>query len=537
MVTRRQSLKLMGTGAAALWQSQRVGRSAAQTSAKAPWAVWDYPTPPIRGGYYRRAAALDVGLLNPNHWPVNDWLVINQMHEKLLVTDGSYRPVPWLADAWTFPDPTTCVMKLKQGVRFSDGTPFNAAAVKFVEEWIMDPKNGCWTAGWLKPLKSVYVVEEHTLRWSFHEPWASFLGVLANVPGYMMSPKALRDDPKRYDTQPVGTGPYILEDRSPGNWIKVRRNPHWWFGKSVGRPEMPYFDGILTTVIPDPSVELANLRAGKLDGMTLGKSHYEAVRSDSNLAVNLGPVNHVRGYSFNHAKPPFNDRRVRQAVAYAIDRKALIAGIEFGIGRIASCMYPDDHWAHNPELKPWPFDPELAKRLLREAGHGNGLTVTGYVISDTQSRARAEAVKAMLAEIGITWKVDFLAPVAASDRMKNLEFDLAGSDWTWIYDPDLMATGRYHPNGGFNYGRNKIDAAIALIEKGRREVDLDRRQKVYWELERVLYENCADVWVFWEMSPTTFSKRLMGYDFEMSARHKEIWYWSHPLWFRNGRPG
>ncbi len=89
-------------------------------------------------------------------------------------------------------------------------------------------------------------------------------------------------------------------------------------------------------------------------------------------------------------------------MAYAIDRQAIVTGIEFGMGRVASSMYPDDHWAHNPNLKPWPHDPKRARELLKEAGHEKGLTVAGYVGNDAQSRARAEAVKAMLAEVGIT---------------------------------------------------------------------------------------------------------------------------------------
>ena len=190
-------------------------------------------------------------------------------------------------------------MKLRKGVRFSDGEPLNAAAVKAQMEWIKDPKNGAWTAGWLKPLRAVEVADEHTIRWKFEEPWGGFLGVMANVPGYMISPKLLQDDPKKADTQPVGTGPYVLEDRSTGSWIKAKRNPSWWFGKSVGRPDMPYFDGTLTTVIPDPSVQLANLKSGKLDWMTLSKSQFEAVKGDPALNVYIDPVNHVRGYRFN----------------------------------------------------------------------------------------------------------------------------------------------------------------------------------------------------------------------------------------------
>jgi peptide/nickel transport system substrate-binding protein len=205
----------------------------------------------VSGGHFRRAATLDTSLLNPNHWPVNDWLVINMMYEKLLITDGSFRPVPWLAASWAFPDQLTCMMQLRKGIAFSDGAPFNAAAVKLQMEWIKDPKNGCWSAGWLKALNAVDVVDEHTVRWRFEEPWGSFLGIMANVPGYMLSPKLLAGDPKKADTETAGTGPYVLEDRSTGSWIKVKRNPNWWFGKAAGHPEMPYFDGVLTTVIPD----------------------------------------------------------------------------------------------------------------------------------------------------------------------------------------------------------------------------------------------------------------------------------------------
>ena len=531
-LTRRDALKIgIGSVGAVAWSAL----PALAQDRKAPWQVWDYKTPPVRGGYYRGSATLDVGLLNPNHWPVNDWLVINMFYEKLLITDGSFRPVPWLAESWTFPDPLTCVMKLRRGVQFSDGEPLNAAAVKFQMEWIADPKNGCWSAGWLKPLKAVDAVDELTVRWSFNEPWGGFLGIMANVPGYMISPKILKEDPKKADTQPVGTGPYLLEDRSAGSWIKVKRNPNWWFGKSIGQPNMPYFDGVLSTVIPDASVQLANLKAGKLDWMTLSKSQFETVKGDPGLAVYVGPVNHVRGYAFNHSKPPFNDLRVRQAVAYAIDRQAIVAGIEFGMGRVASCMYPDDHWAHNPNLKPWPHDPAHAKQLLKEAGHDKGLTISGYVGTDAQSRARAEAVKGMLADVGITWKVDELAPAAASDRLKNLDYQLAAGDWTWIYDPDLMASGRHHPTGGFHYGRSKNDAAIALIEKGRREVDIEKRRQIYWDLEKVLYDSCEDVWVLWEMWPSAYRKAVQGYDHEMIVKHKEIWSWSHPLWFKDGR--
>ena len=429
-------------------------------------------------------------------------------------------------------------MKLRRGVKFHDGTPFNAEAVRFVEDWIRDPKNGCHSEAYLKPLKTIEVVDEYTVKWNFREPWGSFLGIIANIPGYMISPKALREDPRQCDTHPVGTGPFVFEDRNPGSWFKVKRNPGWWFGKSVGHPDMPYFDGILTTVIPDPSVQLANMKAGIIDRMSLNKSQVDLLKNDPGIRAYAIPWSMLRGYRFNHSLPPFNDIRVRQAVAYAIDRNALIRGVEFGMGRIASCIYPDDHWAHNPALKPWPYDQEKARQLLREAGYGNGLSIAGYVTTYRRAStlARAEAVRNMLAEVGINWKVDVLDPAAAYERAKAGKDHLMIGDYESIHDPDLMASTLYHRAGGRNVGRSRNEAAIALIEKGRREMDPDRRQRIYFELERVLYENCEDIWLFWEVGPIALRKNVMGFDPNGYRKYGSIWNVTHPLWFRDGRP-
>jgi peptide/nickel transport system substrate-binding protein len=379
-------------------------------------------------------------------------------------------------------------------------------------------------------------VDEHTVKWHFKRPWAGFLGIMQNVPGMPISAKALREDPQGVDTHPVGSGAYMLEDASPGNYLKVKRNPDWWFGKSIGRPDMPYFDGIIINVIPDPAVRLANLRAGKIDGMPVDPSQYDLVKDDPDLKVYVMPQNHVFGMAFNHTEGPCKDIRVRQAVSHAIDRKALIQGAMFGLGRLASCMYPGDHWTHNPDLEPVRYDPELSKKLLAEAGYKDGLTLEGMFGNLPLSVTLAEAIKGMLADVGIDWKVDLLDPAAISDRMKNIEYDLMGLLWTWIWDPDLMATGLYHPDGGFNYGRSRNEKAIALIAAGRKEVDFDKRQKIYFELEKVLYDNYEDVWVSWAMTVNAYRKNVMGWDNEKYLKGREGFWFSHPLWFKEGKP-
>jgi peptide/nickel transport system substrate-binding protein len=501
-----------------------------------PWAVWDKNAKPVRGGIYRIATEQYIGKMNPNHWPVLDWISMGYFHERLMLTDGAYNPtVPWLAESLTWESPQSVLMRLRNGVTFHDGSPFDAKSVKYQFDWIRDPTSKTWDAGWLAQLDVVEVVDERTLRWKLKTPWAGFNGVMANVPGYVMSAKALQEDMDKYDIQPQGTGPFLLEEASPGNFLKFKRNPNWWFAKASGNPDMPYFDGILVTIVPDPAVRLANLRANKIDVLTLDKSQYATVKSDPNLSVYRFPANHLNALRFNVTKSVFQDIRLRQAVSHAIDRQALIAGTQFGLARLASCMFPEDHWCHNPNLKPVTYDPDLSKKLLADAGHPGGLTIKGYYSNNSMGQTIAEAVKGMLGKVGIDWQVELIPPAQLVARMQTLDYDLGQSGWIFIYDPDLMPTGLYHPDGGFNFGRSKNDAAIALIEAGRKEVDLEKRRDIYWKLEEVLYNSYEDAWLWWEESATAYRKAVQGWDHDGFLKYRDAWFWAHPLWFKDGK--
>ena len=579
----------------------------AQDKARPSWMEWGkkyWPTEPVRGGYLRSSAAAYIGLMNPNHWPVNDWVSIGFFYDKLIVTDGEYKPtIPWLAESWEYIDSLTVIMKLRRGVQYHDGSAFNAESLRYQMDWIMDRKNQAWTRAWIAPVKSVEVVDEYTVKWHFKEPWAGFAGIMSNVPGYVLSAEALKKDvalrevktlasqirrarkkiskleerakaaaakggeaaekarakldrakkrltqleeeakaaaalakgAKPLDSNPVGAGPYIFEDASPGNYLKVRQNPNWWFKKVSGRP-MPYFDGIKISVIPDPSVQLANLRAGKIDVMVIRPSQYPMVKNDRNPSIYVYPQNDVMALRFDLSKGPCKDIRVRKAVSHAIDRRALIAGTIFGLGRPATCTYPNDHWTYNPNLEPVRYDPELSKKLLAEAGFAKGLTLKGFMNNLPEFQTIAEAVKNMLAQVGIEWKVDMLDTSAIAQRLEKVDYDLAHGGWAWIYDPDLMATGLYHPDGGFNFGRSHNEEAIKLIMAGRREVDVAKRKKIYQQLQKVLYDNYEDVWLWWPMTATAYRKNVQGFNLEMFLQNREGYYWSHPMWFKDGKP-
>ncbi|MCP4752285.1 MAG: ABC transporter substrate-binding protein [Proteobacteria bacterium] len=587
--------------------------SAAETStwkwtAETPKPIWwdwgpNYSKEkPVRGGYLRTAAPRYIGLMNPNHWPVNDFETISEIYEMIIFYDGEFKPtVNWLAESWRYTGSTSAVMKLKKGIKFHDGSDFNAESIKYQFDWIKNPKNGAFSRAWLSPIKSVSIVDEHTVRFEFNQQWAAFAGVMANVPGYALSKKALEADGAlkelvkiekkiataqkkigklkakaekasgakakkalkkaakekkklaglerkvtKYkklaegaillDKHAVGTGKFMVEEARPGNYLKLKRNPNWWFGQSIGKPEMPYFDGMKVNVIPDPSVRLANLRAGKVDKISIIKAQYNLLKRDPNSKIHTYMGNHWRGFQFNHAEGPFKDIRLRKAVSHAIDRRALIMGTQFGLAVEASCAYPATHWGHNPDLKPVRYDPELSRKLLAEAGHADGLTIKGIVKNREESMTVATAAKNMLKKVGIDWQYDVLDPAAESDRLRNREYDLRQGGYSFVLDPDLMATAHYHRDGGFNYGRSTNQTAIRLIEAARTELDPVKRRNTYWKFEKALYDNYEDVWLYWPKETMVFSKNVMGWNQAHYLAGRAGHWFSHCRWFKDGHP-
>lgn len=564
---------------------------AEKASEKPGWMEWGdkyCAAKPVRGGVLRLAWPLYIGSMNPNHMPVLDWQTMAYMYEKLILLDADYRPtIPWLAESWKYLDNTTVLMKLRKGVRFHDGSTLNAQGLKFQMDYIMDADNAAWTRTWIEPLESVEVVDDYTVKWHFKRPWGAFLGTMASVPGFMVSAKALEADAaltkikriereivsarrkaqdkdptkagegkkwlteleeqlKKYtplakdakplDSSPVGTGPYMLDSFSTDNYVALKRNPDWWFGPSIGRPEMPYFDGIKVSVIPDPSVRLANLKAGMLDSVVVDPIQYRVVKNDSNFSIETFPTNWLVFLTFNHAKGPCADIRVREAISHAIDREALVMGTQFGLGRIANCIYPDDHWAHNPELKPVSYDPALSKKLLAEAGYPNGLTITGFTLNLPEAEAFAKAVMAMLEKVGIIWRPQFMSIAGMIEPFRKLDYDVIGNLYPFIQEPDHIATILYDPASPFNNGRSRNEKAVELIRKARETVDEKERARIYFEMEKALYDNYEDAWLWYPTVAMAATRNVQGFNLDMFLKYGEGFYFTHPLWFKDGHP-
>jgi peptide/nickel transport system substrate-binding protein len=227
---------------------------------------------------------------------------------------------------------------------------------------------------------------------------------------------------------------------------------------------------------------------------------------------------------------------MRKAVSHAIDRKALIAANEGGFGRVATCYFPEDHFAHNPNLKPIPYDPELSKRLMAEAGYPKGLKAKGLIYHDSGSVRFGQIIKAMLKRVNIDYELEATDPVSYTDRARNLEYDVTTIVAIYIKDPDSSMTSTYYPDPDSDRPRRTNNKkAIAMIEAARKELNYDKRVKIYHDIEKVLYDNYEDAWLYYYTYISATRKRVLGYNREMNIEGGEAYWPTHPLWFKDGK--
>jgi peptide/nickel transport system substrate-binding protein len=253
-------------------------------------------------------------------------LLTSYILESLVYFDANGKPQPWLAESWTVsPDQKQITFKLRSGVVFTDGTPFNADAVKFHFDSIMDKANASPLLTRLGSLQTVEVVDPHTVRFSFAKPYAPFFSYIAGTLGGINSPTAVKKWGNQYGRHPVGTGPYMLTSWLPGTEISLARNPHFhqYRGDALNKGT-PYAARIVLTVISEESVSLAALQTHELTAATVSADAITALSKDTAFHVVVNKtVNNLLFLEFNQRRAPFDDVNFRRAISYAIDRGAV----------------------------------------------------------------------------------------------------------------------------------------------------------------------------------------------------------------------
>ncbi|TAM96297.1 MAG: ABC transporter substrate-binding protein, partial [Rhizobiaceae bacterium] len=324
---------------------------------------------------------------------------------------------PCLADSWTVsPDGLVYTFKLHKGVKFHDGTPFDASVVKFSLDRARAKDSTNPQKGLYEPIKEIDVVDPLTAKITLSRPDGDFLFDLAWPQAVMLAPNTAAKDV----TDPIGTGPFKFSNWIKGDSVQIVKNPDYW-GKE------PALDKATFKFISDPAAAASSLLAGDVDGF-INFPAPEAVaqfQSNPQFSVEIGTTEGETIVAINNAKKPFNDIRVRRALSYAVNRKAVIDGAEYGFGTPIGSHFAPHNPAYIDLTGKYPYDPAKAKELLKEAGYPNGFKTVIKLPPPPYARRGGEIIAAELKQVGVDAQ---LVPVEwaqwLSGVFKNKDYDL-----------------------------------------------------------------------------------------------------------------
>ncbi len=451
--------------------------------------------------------------------------IAGNIFNSLLKYDKNLDLTGELAQSWEISaDQRTITFHLKPNLKWADQRPLSSADVLFTWQKVTDDNTRTPYGSDFKLVSKAEAPDAQTFRVTYAVPYAPALDTWA---GLHILPKHLLQDQDINNTafarHPVGSHYYKLSDWKNGQYLKLSRNPY----ASQGQANIEH---LLSRIIPDKAAQFLELSADNIDSMALNPIQYARIfPSRPDLSNNIGLYKELgNSYSymgFNLKRKPFDDVRVRQAINYAIDKQEIIDGVLLGLGEpVASPYKPGTRWS-NPKLKPYPYDPNKARTLLREAGfadtNGDGILEKdgkpfSFEILTNQNKERemtAVLIQRRLKEVGIEVNIRVLEWASFLGRfIKPKQFDAVVLGWSLSLDPDQY--GIWHSSqqapGQFNFISYSNPQADKLLEAGRIELNPDKRMKIYHAFSTILLEDSPVIYLSAGYGLSAIHKRVKG---------------------------
>jgi len=432
----------------------------------------------------------------------------------LLGFDKDMNIIPLLAESYSYnANATEFTFKLRRGIMFQDGTPFNAKAVKVNIDRLMTGKYV--RSSLMDPVKELRIIDDYTVKFILKQPFGAFLNALAHPGALMLSPAALEKYGDDIGSHPVGTGPFLFSEWVSGSYVLIKKNPNYW--RSTVK-----VDSIKFVPIPENGSRVAMLRAGQAHYIyPMPAELLKLVEKDPNIEVIKQPSIIERYLILNTKATPLSDERVRQAINYALDKKAIINIAWGGAATEADSVFP----AALPFFKkqgPWPYDVAKAKELMKEAGYPNGFKVV-FLTPNASARLRAtQMVQQQLQAIGITGEIQSMDIASFYDILAKNKLETVGEkpfiafggwssstgDADWATRP-LLSTEAFPPNMS-NYGFFEDQTVDSLIKAGLTSADPKVRAQAYAQLQDYVWPKAPWGYLFVDTLIAAKSKNIKG---------------------------
>jgi peptide/nickel transport system substrate-binding protein len=442
--------------------------------------------------------------------------VFYNIYDSLFTIDPSLAIKPGLVKSWDTSDPMNYKFTLQSGVKYQDGTAFNAASVKANIERYKTASTSRRKSD-LASVKTVEVTDDTHVIFHLSKPDSTLLATLVDRAGMMVSLDAVSKGGSNFSLAPTGagTGPFEFVEWMRNDHLTLKKNPSYW------RSGLPYLDGVTYRAIPDVNAILAALKTGDIDiARVIASKDVASLKADSTFIYKDVPAIGFNGFELNAGAAPFNDPAKRQAVAIAIDRYSILKNIQFNIGVVGYGPIPPSSWAFDSSEKI--YDHADATKAKSTA---TGFTFTYKTTSDPVNQQLAQLMQSELSAAGITMQIQTEEFATYQQECANHQFQACGVSWSGRIDPDGNMYAWWHTGGSFNdslYSNPQVDQ---WLDDARTTADLSKRKQDYDNAQKQIVQDAPYVFTTFGVSAQISDTKIHGFTLypDLMIRMAEVW--------------
>lgn len=441
--------------------------------------------------------------------------VAAQIYDRLVEQDENMKPQPGLAESWEQPDSKTTVFKLRKGIKFHNGEELKASDVKFTLDRMVKSAQVSHIVG---AVESVEIIDEYTVKVTTKDPFGPLLNHLAHTAASILNEKAVMEAGDQYGQKPVGTGAYMMDTWQAGDSIALKVNPEYYKGASS-------VETVVFRSIPEGTNRTIGLETNEVDiAYDIEPIDKARVQEDKNLELIEEPSLSMSYLGFNVNKAPFDNVKVRQAVAYALDVQPIIDTVYQGSGTAANSPIGPLVFGYNEKARAYNHNMEKAKELLVEAGYADGFSFKLWTNDSPARRDIATIVQDQLKQVGINVTIETLEWGAYLDGTARGEHDMFILGWVSVTgDADYGLYPLFHSSakGGAGnrsfYSNSQVDKEL---EEARASVDPVRRKELYDAVQIQVQEDLPILTIAYTTQNVGIQKNIKNFKMNPAGHHK-----------------